>query len=183
MRAKASSTTVTELSICKFLAKKRKNDPLGKYVVTLLDAFTHTGPNGTHQCLVYEPMGASTASMVDELPCNRPKRFGVTSRYPKAMARKILQNALSGLAFLHKHGIVHGDVQPGNMLFATSDLTSFSEERLQHDRKKISKPLRRRDGKTDFWAPKYLALGQSLHEYVDLGPDMAIKLSDLGSGQ
>jgi len=102
-------------------------------------------------------MGASTASIVDELPCNQPHMFGKRSRYPKEMVKTILKHALSGLAFLHKHGIVHGDVQPGNMLFTTSDLRFISEERLRQDQTKISKPLRRRDGKVDQWGPKRIA--------------------------
>jgi serine/threonine protein kinase len=121
--------------------------------------------------------------MADELPCNKPHMLGKRSRYPKAMAKTILKHTLSGLAFLHKHGIVHGDVQPGNLLFAISDLRSISEERLHQDQTKISKPLCRRDGKFDPWGPKYLALGQPLYKYVDLGPNMTIKLSDLGSGK
>ena len=99
------------------------------------------------------------------------------------MAKKTLKDALSGLAFLHKHGIVHGDVQPGNMLFAISDVTSVGEDRLRQSENTISTPLRRLDGKEDRWAPKYLALGQSLHEYVDLERTVTVKLSDLGAGE
>ena len=183
MRAKASSSTNTELSIYSFLVEKAQKDRLARHIVMLLDSFEHVGPNGTHRCLVFEPMGASTASMVNELPCNQLDMRGKRARYPKTVAKTILKHALSGLAFLHKHGIVHGDVQPGNLLFAIYDLTSIIEERLHQDQTKISKPLRRCDGKLDKWSPKYLALGQSLHHYVDLGPKMTIKLSDMGSGK
>jgi hypothetical protein len=50
MRAKVSSSTDTELSICSFLAEKGQKDQLAKHVVMLLDSFEHTGPNGTHRC-------------------------------------------------------------------------------------------------------------------------------------
>jgi serine/threonine protein kinase len=120
--------------------------------------------------------------MVHELPSNKPRMRGKRSRYPKWMAKEILKDALSGLAFLHKNGVTHGDLQPGNLLFSIRQLESISEEELQHDKTNLTEPLRRLDGKTDKWAPRYLALGQSLYGYVDLGVVMAVKISDLGAG-
>ena len=73
-------------------------------------------------------MGASAASMVEELPCNIPKMLGKRSRHAKRIARMILKHALSGIDFLHKNGVVHGDVQPGKMLFATIDLHSVGKK-------------------------------------------------------
>jgi len=94
-------------------------------------------------------MGATAASVVEELPSNEPLRYGKTPRYPKWMAKRILKHALSGLAFLHKNNVIHGDLQPGNLLFSTRQPNSISEEELQQDKAKIMKPLQRRDGKTD----------------------------------
>ncbi|CAK4033986.1 serine threonine- kinase SRPK3 [Lecanosticta acicola] len=74
------------------------------------------------------------------------------------MAKTILRDALSGLAFLHKHDVVHGDFQPGNILFSLKDLDAVGEEKLCQDPSTISEPLCRLDGKLDPWAPKYLAL-------------------------
>ncbi|KAM0665997.1 hypothetical protein ACQRIU_005341 [Beauveria bassiana] len=39
-----------------------------RYITQLLDEFEHRGPNGTHKCLVFEPMGLTVNSMVKELP-------------------------------------------------------------------------------------------------------------------
>jgi non-specific serine/threonine protein kinase len=158
------------------------NDGLAKHVVMLLDSFEHKGPNGVHQCLVFEPMGASVGAMVEDLPCNKPFMIGVQPKYPKPMAKKILKHALSGLAFLHKNDVVHGDVQPGNMLFAVPKLDALGEEQLKQHPQQISESIRRLDGKEDIWAPKYLASGQPLDNHVDLEQNMTIKLSDLGSG-
>lgn len=182
MTAKSSASAGTELSIYTRLGETAPGDPLSEHVVMLLDSFEHVGPNGTHRCLVFKPMGASTASMVHELPSNKPRMRGKQSRYPKLMAKEILKDALSGQAFLHKNGVTHGDLHPGNLLFSIRQLESISEEELQHDKTNLTEPLRRLDEKMDKWAPRYLALGHSLHGYADLGVDMAVKISDLGAG-
>ncbi|KAI9672343.1 MAG: hypothetical protein M1817_003365 [Caeruleum heppii] len=152
------------------------------HLVALLDQFYHQGPNGRHLCLVLEPMGPSVAAMVDELPSNQPRRFGHTPTYPGWMAKRILTQALQGLKFMHQHGIAQADFQQGNILFSTPDLDSIPEEDLQQGmgRESVSKPVRRRDGKGDRWAPRYLANSKSLSKYADIGPDFNIKLSDFG---
>lgn len=106
-----------------------------------------------------------------------------TPKYPMWMAKRILKHALSALAFLHQNDIVHGDVQPGNLLFSASNLDSLEEEELKQPESQITGPLQRLDGKVDRWAPKHLMLGQPLHEYTDLGPEMSIKISDFGAGK
>ena len=35
-----------------------------EYVVGLLDSFKHVGPNGTHVCMVFEPMGYNLLSLI-----------------------------------------------------------------------------------------------------------------------
>lgn len=185
MMAKDSSSTntSTELAIYRHLGESAHENLMSQHVNMLLDNFEHVGPNGTHCCLVFEAMGPTATSMVDELPSNKPRNSRRTSRYPTPMAKKLLKHALLGLAYLHENGVVHGDFQPGNLLFGVRDLGSISEEEIQHDKDKATEPLHRLDGKIDRWAPQYLALAQSLHEYVDLGSDMTVKVSDLGAGK
>lgn len=153
--------------------------------MTLLDDFEHRGPNGTHVCLVFEVMGPSAASMMDLLPENQPKRYGRRNRYPLWMARSMLRQALLGLDYLHQNEIVHGDFQPGNLLFSVKGLDAADEARLLQGTGPgaVSEPVRRRDGKSDLWAPRYLALDQPLTEWIDIGPDFTIKISDLGGGE
>ncbi|EKG15550.1 hypothetical protein MPH_07216, partial [Macrophomina phaseolina MS6] len=181
MVAKAS-TSDTELAILAHLSQLAREDPKSQHVTTLLETFTHQGPNGIHRCLVFEPMGPTAASLVEELPENQPIMYGKPVRYPYWMARKILLHTLRGLAFLHQNGVVHGDVQPGNLLFAIDDISSVSEDQLKQDETSTAVPLQRVDGKVDKWAPKALYLKQSLHERVRLAPeDLCVKLSDLGA--
>lgn len=107
-------------------------------------------------------------------------------QYPLWMAKRLLREALKGLAFVHANGVTHGDVQPGNMLFALKDLSDVQEGDLQQDMNyrfgSLSPPLERLDGKTDKWAPKYLTVPQPLEEYTNIGKDFVVKLSDFGGG-
>jgi serine/threonine protein kinase len=134
---------------------------------------------------VFEAMGPSTASMLRELQCNLPLRYGHTPRYPMWMAKRILKHALLRLSCLHDNGMAHGDVQPGNLLFTISDLTSLGEETLQQDAEQsqaASKQVKRLDGMPDRWAPRYLAESQSLSKYAELEPGLTVKGSDTGTG-
>ncbi|GFN16543.1 kinase-like protein [Aspergillus tubingensis] len=47
------------------------------HVTRLLDEFEHHASNGVHECLVFEHMGPSVNSMVEELPQFKPRMFGM----------------------------------------------------------------------------------------------------------
>ncbi|KAJ2966941.1 hypothetical protein NQ176_g9907 [Zarea fungicola] len=157
-----------------------------RHITQLLDEFEHRGPNGTHRCLVFEPMGPSVNTMVEELPQFNPRRFGMKVRYPPPMARSILKQCCQALAFLHENGVAHGDFHPGNMLFAVPDLDSVADEELLRQEENVrtastSPPVERLDGKPDKWAPRYLCVAQPLAPFThhdDAG--FTIKLSDMG---
>ncbi|KAN0066973.1 Protein kinase-like domain containing protein [Elaphomyces granulatus] len=179
------SKTSNELMILQRLAAATSTKV--KPVTELLDKFDHEGPNGVHLCLVFEPMGPSVNSMVEELPCFNPRYEHMNVRYPFWMAKRILRQALQGLEFLHRNGIAHGDFQPGNMLFTLQDLNHIGNDKLQQDENykfgSKSSPVERLDGKVDKWAPKYLAVPQPLAELADISDNFTIKLSDMGGGK
>lgn len=157
------------------------------HITALLDEFEHSGPNGVHKCLVFEPMGPSVNSMVEELPQFKPRMFGMKVRYPPWMAKSILKQSLEALAFLHRNGIAHGDFQPGNILFTLKDLKSTPEEELRQEEnveaESISPPVQRLDGKQDKWAPRYLCVAQPLSPFTHYAEGFKVKLSDMGGGQ
>ncbi|KAM3456026.1 hypothetical protein NHJ6243_008323 [Beauveria neobassiana] len=157
-----------------------------RYITQLLDEFEHHGPNGTHKCLVFEPMGPTVNSMVEELPQFKPRRRQLRVRYPPNMAKSILKQSLQALAFLHSNGIAHGDFQPGNMLFSLQDLESATEDHLWQEQdvqgRSISPPVQRLDGKQDLWAPRYLCISQPLSEFTCYEGEFKIKLADMGGG-
>lgn len=91
------------------------------------------------------------------------------------MAKSILYQTLLAIDFLHQSGVAHGDLQQDNLLFSVKGLSSVAEEDLARD-DDISKPVRRVDGRTDLWAPRYLVLDQSLTQFIDVDPEFSMKI-------
>ncbi|KAK8023770.1 serine protein kinase [Apiospora rasikravindrae] len=122
--------------------------------------------------------------MVEELPQFKPRRFGMKVRYPPAMAKSILRQALQGLAVLHDNGIAHGDFQPGNLLFSLDDIDSEPENVLRQDENAqpgpVSAKVQRLDSKPDKWAPRELYVAQPLAPFSNIAESFQVKLSDMG---
>ncbi|KAK1772822.1 serine protein kinase [Phialemonium atrogriseum] len=177
------SGSTTELRILRHITEVAPAER-ARHITQLLDEFEHRGPNGIHKCLVFEPMGPSVNSMVEELPRFNPRRWGVNVRYPPQMAKSILKQSLQSLAFLHENGIAHGDFQPGNMLFTLDDIDSKPEDVLRQEEDEqamsISPPVQRLDDKQDRWAPRYLCVAQPLAPFTYYAEGFKIKLSDMG---
>ncbi|KAM5385443.1 hypothetical protein ACJZ2D_001084 [Fusarium nematophilum] len=177
------STSTNELRILRHIAQATSAEG-SQHITQLLDEFEHRGPNGTHKCLVFEPMGPSANSMVEELPQFKPRRWGMKIRYPPKMAKSILKQSLQALLFLHDNGVAHGDFQPGNMLFGLGDIDSKPEDALRQEEdeksESISPPVQRLDGKEDRWAPRYLCIAQPLAPFTHYTEGFRIKLSDMG---
>lgn len=191
-----------ELETHNILSQSKLQHPGKGGIMNVLDSFHHDGPNGSHLCLIFEAMGPSAAQMVENLPPELGGFQGSKSpashpimRFPVWMAKSILRQTLLSVNFLHQCSIAHGDLQPGNILFSVKDLNTVEEGSLVQEHmnfpvgeprpmqiveRGITEPVRRIDGKTDRWAPRYLALSQSLLRYVDLSPEFVVKLSDFG---
>ncbi|KAK9769112.1 putative Serine protein kinase [Seiridium cardinale] len=178
-----SSETTSELQILRHITQNAPTDG-ARYVTQLLDEFEHHGPNGVHRCLVFEPMGPSVNTMVEELPQFKPRKWGMKIRYPPQMAKNILKQSLQALKFLHEQGIAHGDFQPGNIFFALDDIDSKPEVELRQKEdvqaKSISAPVQRLDGKQDRWAPRYLCIAEPLVPSAPCDEGSKIKLGDMG---
>lgn len=101
--------------------------------MTLLDSFEHQGPNGLHECFVFEVMGPSAecyimnSSYETALPSSR---LNGSHKRQLSEVKSILRQTLLGIDFLHKSGIVHSDIQPGNILLSIGDLSSIEESKL-----------------------------------------------------
>ncbi|KAM0425740.1 hypothetical protein ACHAPT_008988 [Fusarium lateritium] len=84
------SGSTNELRILRHISQVAAEQS-SRFITRLLDEFEHTGPNGTHRCLVLEPMGPSVNTMVEELPQFKPRKWGVKIRYPPQIAKSILK--------------------------------------------------------------------------------------------
>lgn len=180
------SGSTTELQVLRHITQVAPVEGT-PHITRVLDEFEHRGPNGVHKCLVFEPMGPSVNSMVEELPQFNPRKRWMKVRYPLWMAKSILKQSLQALAFLHENGIAHGDFQPGNILFTLNNIDSTPEDVLRQEEdiqaELISPPVQRLDGKEDKWAPRYLCVAQPLVQFTCYTEGFKVKLSDMGGGE
>ena len=77
----------------------------GKYIVQLLDEFLHHGPNGSHQCLVFELLGPSLGAVITVY------HDGGDNLEPEIVL-KMSQQLLQAIAFIHDLGYAHGGMMP-----------------------------------------------------------------------
>ncbi|KAH7310502.1 serine protein kinase [Stachybotrys elegans] len=114
------SESSTELEVLQHISKAAPSKA-HSHLPRLLDEFDHKGPNGIHKCLCFETMTPGIYSRVDRIPMCDGRMMGLVNRYPLRMAQRILKQTLQAIAFLHEHGIVHGNIQPSNILFPLHD--------------------------------------------------------------
>jgi serine/threonine-protein kinase SRPK3 len=83
------------------LAGLRQGHLHSKYIVQLLDDFFHQGPNGTHQCLVFELLGPTVDAVAREI------YQGGDVLEPETILRMSKQ-LLQAITFLQEIGYAHG---------------------------------------------------------------------------
>ncbi|KAK7061247.1 kinase-like domain-containing protein [Favolaschia claudopus] len=110
-----------ELKVLSRLQSEEDSEEEGRqYVMQLLDHFVHTGPNGLHRCIVTELLGPSLASDIEDLY--------PTERFPPSIARALIRQIAYGVRFLHRKGIVHGDLHIGNILLSSTKLSILASQ-------------------------------------------------------
>ncbi|KAL6710042.1 hypothetical protein ACN47E_009833 [Coniothyrium glycines] len=162
-----------ELKVLRALAELNSGETGSRHVMQLLDHFHIEGPNGQHECLVLEFLGPSITDVLD-------MRFS-DERLPGTLAKLSVQQALVGLAFLHKHGIGHGDLHTRNLAFAIPSLHTLTEaELLEKLRNPEIGTVTRKDGKPlDPNVPAYLVRPTSYPADESL-TQQHIKIIDFG---
>ncbi|EDR15321.1 uncharacterized protein LACBIDRAFT_301445 [Laccaria bicolor S238N-H82] len=88
----------------------------GRHVLRLHDSFTIDGPNGTHAVHVFDVLVS----------------FDIVTGLVRAHwnRRELCRQVAHGLAFLHRHGVVHGDLHMGNIGVSMPQLDEITEEDL-----------------------------------------------------
>ncbi|CAD6446437.1 92bc842d-5948-4310-ac10-f20ac5590d55 [Sclerotinia trifoliorum] len=116
-----------EVSILR--AMKDSSEHIGKpHVMSLLDHFTHQGPNGSHLCLVSEVGGPSIKEFND---C--PGEYKGSRRLEASVARNVCLQVINGLDYIHTTGIAHGDLTPANILLQLANIDEWTEDQI-HER-------------------------------------------------
>ncbi|KAM0242289.1 hypothetical protein ACHAP5_007229 [Fusarium lateritium] len=147
-----------------------------EYLVALHDVIRIVGPNGEHDGLVFETMGANLNTFLQKRP-----EFQIGDpwerRFTIEFTKRALLDVTRALDFVHNRGVVHGDLHLDNIL--TCIETPHSKEELQQQ-VSDARPLKRRDGREDLWAPSYLLEPKPLTDRFSYELRPLVKLADLG---
>ncbi|OEJ83129.1 Protein kinase dsk1 [Hanseniaspora osmophila] len=107
-----------------------------KHVLTLLDNFIHSGPNGDHVCMVFEVLGENLLALIKQY-----EHKGIPLVYVKQIAKQLLLC----LDFLHRYcGVIHTDIKPENILMEIGDVEGMMRViEMQNEEKKKLKNQRK----------------------------------------
>ncbi|CAG8952408.1 hypothetical protein HYFRA_00001155 [Hymenoscyphus fraxineus] len=107
-----AGTDIFELEIMQHLTKKNPEHEGYPYISTLHDSFRHEGLNGSHVCLVMKVMGESLHTFAD---------WFEDRRVPRPLVQLYSWQLLAALDYAHSCGVVHTDIQPGNIMMKIPD--------------------------------------------------------------
>jgi serine/threonine protein kinase len=107
----ADSPGSRELQNLKHLERHSQGTLSSNYIVQLLDFFSHEGPNGVHQCLVFELLGPTVDKVLSDC------RENIDKLGPETILRMSTQ-LLRAVNFIHSAGMCHGgEIFPPLSLF------------------------------------------------------------------
>lgn len=89
------------------------------FILSLLDDFEISGPNGTHVCMVFELLGENILNILSKFKQEQIRGI------PKTISKPIIKQLLLGLDYIHHCGIIHTDLKPENILLNLKSSTKI----------------------------------------------------------
>ncbi|KAF8168253.1 kinase-like domain-containing protein [Crassisporium funariophilum] len=129
-----AETARDEIKLLSRVSSFSPSHPGREHIVSFLDSFSHQGPEASHVCIVFEPLGENLLALIE-----RNKKKGVPRPLVKVIARQILL----GLEYLHDEcDLVHTDIKPENILISIPDI----EMHIHNELSQSPSPTSRRVG-------------------------------------
>lgn len=154
-----------EVQVLKHLSSVKTNHPGSSLVRKMIEEFEITGPSGSHQCIVYEPLLTSLLHFQATL---KPQSL------PEDLLKGALQQLLLALDYLHSEAhVIHTDIQAKNILIGSKDDSIFREwdtsEEAEPSPRKVdsshtiykSRPFHRKKGWSGFGMPLLSDFGEA----------------------